>query len=172
MAFLRSVARCNSVLLKQLPGGCGGVVGGGGGSVLSTKFGRTQFHYYVQLRRELSTNIGDKSRAGSSSVQTNSDGTQSPKDPLDVSFNSSVAAFKSKTTWELCRAYIVYIMCSSGYLVENNLKVMNKFERSYSYTYIGGVLVPKRKKKINNRLVMQHKLKHTYTYVYLLNQYI
>lgn len=45
------------------------------------------------------------------------------RDPLDVSFNDPIAAFKSKTTWELIRAYFVYIMCSSEYLVENNMKV-------------------------------------------------
>lgn len=48
----------------------------------------------------------------------------SQRDPLDVSFNDPIAAFKSKTTWELVRAYFVYIMCSSEYLVENNMKVM------------------------------------------------
>lgn len=49
----------------------------------------------------------------------------SQRDPLDVSFNDPIAAFKSKTTWELVRAYFVYIMCSSEYLVENNMKVMS-----------------------------------------------
>lgn len=45
------------------------------------------------------------------------------RDPLDVGFNDPIAAFKSKTTWELVRAYFVYLMCSSEYLVENNMKV-------------------------------------------------
>lgn len=49
--------------------------------------------------------------------------TPPPRDPLDVSFNDPIAAFKSKTTWELVRAYFVYIVCSSEYLVENNMKV-------------------------------------------------
>lgn len=45
------------------------------------------------------------------------------KDPLDTSFNDPAAAFKSKTTYELVRAYFVYMLCSSEYLVENNMKV-------------------------------------------------
>lgn len=46
------------------------------------------------------------------------------RDPLDVSFNDPVAAFKSKTTWELFRAYLVYTICSSEKLVEHNMKLM------------------------------------------------
>lgn len=45
------------------------------------------------------------------------------RDPLDVSFNDPIAAFKSKTTWELIRAYLVYTVCSIEPVVENNLKV-------------------------------------------------
>lgn len=45
------------------------------------------------------------------------------KDPLDTSFNDPIAAFKSKTTLELIRAYFVYVLCSSEYLVEHNMKV-------------------------------------------------
>ncbi|XP_073832746.1 proline dehydrogenase slgA isoform X1 [Musca autumnalis] len=46
------------------------------------------------------------------------------RDPLDVGFNDPVAAFKSKTTWELVRAYLVYMICSSEKLVEHNMKLM------------------------------------------------
>jgi hypothetical protein len=45
------------------------------------------------------------------------------KDALDTSFNDSHAAFKSKTTFELIRGYLVYLICSSETLVENNMKV-------------------------------------------------
>jgi len=44
-------------------------------------------------------------------------------DPLDTSFANPEATFKSKTTWEIFRAYIVYQLCSSSYLVENNMQV-------------------------------------------------
>lgn len=50
-----------------------------------------------------------------------------PKDKLDISFEDSRAAFKSKTTWELMRAYIVYMICSSSYIVDNNLKVSHPY---------------------------------------------
>ncbi|KAH8420011.1 hypothetical protein KR009_004798 [Drosophila setifemur] len=46
------------------------------------------------------------------------------RDPLDVSFNDPIAAFKSKTTWELVRAYVVYMVCSSEKLVEHNMTLM------------------------------------------------
>lgn len=44
-------------------------------------------------------------------------------DPLDTSFADPEAAFKSKSTWEIFRAYVVYQLCSSRYLVENNMQV-------------------------------------------------
>lgn len=44
-------------------------------------------------------------------------------DPLDTSFADPEAAFKSKSTWEIFRAYVVYQLCSSSYLVENNMQV-------------------------------------------------
>nr|CAD7460169.1 unnamed protein product [Timema tahoe] len=50
----------------------------------------------------------------------------SPKDPLDLTFEDPVASFKSKTTWEVLRAYIVYTICSFDFIVENNTK--NTFE--------------------------------------------
>ncbi|CRL01955.1 CLUMA_CG015342, isoform A [Clunio marinus] len=46
------------------------------------------------------------------------------KDPLDTTFNDPIAAFKSKTTFELIRGYFVYLICSSETLVENNMKIM------------------------------------------------
>ncbi|XP_032671670.1 proline dehydrogenase 1, mitochondrial isoform X1 [Odontomachus brunneus] len=45
-------------------------------------------------------------------------------DPLDLKFNDPIASFKSKTTMELIRAYLVYQMCSIEYVVENNMKFM------------------------------------------------
>lgn len=44
-------------------------------------------------------------------------------DALDTSFADPEAAFKSKSTWEIFRAYIVYQLCTSHYLVENNMQV-------------------------------------------------
>lgn len=108
--------------------------------------------YYVDIRRELNTNRSapassielnngqknvrssqmstiaaaptSKIRPVAATAASNDQSSSPPqRDPLDTSFNDPIAAFKSKTTWELIRAYIVYIMCSSEYLVENNMKV-------------------------------------------------
>ncbi|XP_008196157.1 proline dehydrogenase 1, mitochondrial isoform X2 [Tribolium castaneum] len=46
------------------------------------------------------------------------------RDPLDITFEDAKAAFKSKTNWELMRAYIVYTLCSFETLVENNMQLM------------------------------------------------
>ncbi len=54
--------------------------------------------------------------------------TKIPKrDPLDLTFANPEASFKSKTTWEVLRALIVYQMCSSSYLVDNNMKVYTPY---------------------------------------------
>lgn len=45
------------------------------------------------------------------------------RDPLDLSFDNAEAAFRSKTTLQVLRAYLVFTLCSSNYLVENNMKV-------------------------------------------------
>uniref|UniRef100_A0A1A9Z1Q7 Uncharacterized protein n=1 Tax=Glossina pallidipes TaxID=7398 RepID=A0A1A9Z1Q7_GLOPL len=45
------------------------------------------------------------------------------RDPLDVGFNDPLAAFKSKTTWELVRAYVVYMICSFEKIVEHNMTI-------------------------------------------------
>nr|AAA02748.1 proline oxidase [Drosophila melanogaster] len=60
-----------------------------------------------------------------SSQEKNPSPAGSPqRDPLDVSFNDPIAAFKSKTTGELIRAYLVYMICSSENLVEHNMTLM------------------------------------------------
>uniref|UniRef100_A0A2M4BH17 Proline dehydrogenase n=1 Tax=Anopheles marajoara TaxID=58244 RepID=A0A2M4BH17_9DIPT len=79
-------------------------------------------------RRWRSTSVAAASPASlrASAAQQQDDDPSSPpaRDPLDVSFNDPNAAFKSKTTFELIRAYLVYVLCSSEFLVENNMKLM------------------------------------------------
>lgn len=41
-------------------------------------------------------------------------------DKLDLSFLDHNAAFKSKTTWQVLRAYIVFNLCAIRPLVDNN----------------------------------------------------
>lgn len=66
-----------------------------------------------------------KSTAANAIVQDNAATTVGTpgKDPLDITFEDSKAAFKSKTNWELLRALIVYQLCSFEYLVDNNMQV-------------------------------------------------
>lgn len=63
-----------------------------------------------------STTVGDKGKA------------QEPqkariRDELDLSFSDARQAYRSKSTWEILRAWVVFKLCSINYLVENNDKV-------------------------------------------------
>ncbi|XP_014246159.1 proline dehydrogenase 1, mitochondrial-like isoform X2 [Cimex lectularius] len=103
MAFLRSISKCNETRKLCLNGQP--TAWNRGPALLSSSF--------FNATRHSSTKAVD---------------TEKPKkplrDPLDTSFDNPEAAFKSKTTWEVLRAYLVYTMCSSAYLVENNMKLM------------------------------------------------
>ena len=56
------------------------------------------------------------------SDQTSS-GSQSPKDPLDMSFTNTKEAYKSKATSELMRAWFVLKLSSYSFIIDNNAKV-------------------------------------------------
>lgn len=97
-----------------------------------------QRYFNSSSKRELSTSNNDcetaklkvaSSALGAAAVTT-AQNAAAQRDPLDTSFNDPIAAFKSKTTWELMRAYFVYLMCSSEYLVDNNMKVMAAVRRA------------------------------------------
>lgn len=146
MAFLRSVSRCNQSLAvsrKFASSIRSGVQRNGQifAALNVAKFSRAELlacqKYYIDLRHEINTSCHHNEQKSSmstvaavtnkaplSSATSTSNDQKPERDPLDVSFNDPIAAFKSKTTWELIRAYFVYIMCSSEYLVENNMKVM------------------------------------------------
>ncbi len=69
------------------------------------------------------------SSASSSSATVAVDLTTSPpprggrRDRLDLTFNDAEAAFKSKSTGQILRAYLVFTLCSSNYLVDHNMQV-------------------------------------------------
>jgi len=46
------------------------------------------------------------------------------KDELDLTFEDHSAAFKSKTTWEVLRALMVFQVCGINVIVDNNEKLM------------------------------------------------
>lgn len=72
----------------------------------------------------------DHVRGLSSQATTTTTGSGTPlRDPLNTSFADPVAAFKSKTLMELMRAYVVYMICSSSYIVENNMQVRHPYQR-------------------------------------------
>lgn len=131
MAFLRSLTRCNTFVSKKLHLRS---------SVeFNAKFSRSELlashRYYNELKRELNTRFNSSIASATSAHKPQQKTSQnekgvSPKDPLDVTFNNPNAAFKSKTTGELLRGYIVYLLCSSTYLVDNNLKVRNSIIKS------------------------------------------
>lgn len=115
MAFLRAVIRCSG----------------------SRKFGISIYNLHgaksakirVFLPLQNYTPITLKSTVASTGANTadvaeKSTSFGSRRDPLDTGFDNPKAAFKSKTTWEVLRAYIVYTLCSSNYLVENNMQLM------------------------------------------------
>ncbi|KAK1138053.1 hypothetical protein K0M31_002541 [Melipona bicolor] len=109
MAFLRTVPRCSAgkKLRKCLP--------------LPVGFVENVTKPSVQL-----VQVHDREYTGGSTADVK---PAPPRqiDPLDLKFNDPVAAFKSKTTKELLRAYIVYQLCSIEYIVENNMKVSRYF---------------------------------------------
>ncbi|XP_046680970.1 proline dehydrogenase 1, mitochondrial-like [Homalodisca vitripennis] len=58
------------------------------------------------------------------STVTSSVGHETKVDALDTRFSDPESAFRSKTTWEVLRALIVYQMCSVNFIVDNNAKLI------------------------------------------------
>lgn len=110
MAFLRAVIRCSGSRNKYYPLN---------NQLLNEKSSRF-------LRTLISVNYKSTHAESALGLEADVEGKSKsvhPKDPLDLSFNDARAAFKSKTTWEILRAYVVYTLCSYETLVENNMKV-------------------------------------------------
>jgi hypothetical protein len=128
MAFLRSVSRrcCASKKLTK----CGASpLATTGLQEYATATTTTTTAVSRTLSLRLVTQVRDDTR-GYATAATADIKKQQPQpsvprqvDPLDLKFNDPIAAFKSKTTTELVRAYFVYQMCSIEYIVENNMKV-------------------------------------------------
>uniref|UniRef100_A0A1B6ML78 Proline dehydrogenase n=1 Tax=Graphocephala atropunctata TaxID=36148 RepID=A0A1B6ML78_9HEMI len=116
MAFLRGVIRC-SVSRKY----------GTGVSIYNlTLRGGKSSRIRLFLPFQSCNQIALKSAAAGAlnDIAENKKSFGSRRDPLDTGFADPKAAFKSKTTYEVLRAYIVYQLCSINYLVENNMKLM------------------------------------------------
>lgn len=150
MAFLRTVSRCNSLVPRKVssPSGGGSLTyskseqflrqygihaAGNRGPLPSALLAALNHrlalegHSLEGPRRWRSTTVAAASPAATGArerQQQENDPSTPQRDPLDVGFNDPHAAFKSKTTFELIRAYLVYVLCSSEFLVENNMKIM------------------------------------------------
>lgn len=112
MAFLRAVIRCSGSRNKYFP-------------LNSQLLNENSSHF---LRTLIAVHYKSTQAASAINYETDVESKSTiPRDPLDLSFNDARAAFKSKTTWEVLRAYIVYQLCSSETLVENNMKVSDCF---------------------------------------------
>lgn len=104
MAFLRTVLTCSA----------------------NRKYGLLSNSFCSLGKINTNRNVLKSTAAGAIVQEGTSTVATSPKDPLDITFEDPKAAFKSKTNWELIRAYIVYTLCSFEYLVDNNMKVSRK----------------------------------------------
>lgn len=129
MAFLRSVARCNSLVSRKVSPSSHVRVQLGDVleacqqqnlASLSQLLAGGRLH---QRRFRSVATAAAPSHAAAKQQHHQNDPNTPQRDPLDVGFNDPNAAFKSKTTFELIRAYFVYVLCSSEFLVENNMKV-------------------------------------------------
>lgn len=161
MAFLRSIVRSNNLVLYKFNNknysdfvlnknfkflinkNCNAITAiAGDKGIICRFFSSTQV---PQSKAQVKYDDQPKSRQGSpaptsssysTAATTESSGAARNWDPLDVGFNDPIAAFKSKTTWELCRAYLVYMLCSSEFLVENNMKV-NLIYFKFFFSFLG-----------------------------------
>lgn len=106
-------------------------------SSTESKFGRNNVNNSSQMSTVAATPAA-KVRPMAAAATSNDQSSPPHRDPLDTGFNDPIAAFKSKTTWELIRAYVVYLMCSSEYLVENNMKVKKKMCLCCDFRHLPG----------------------------------
>lgn len=139
MAFLRTAIRCSVFYRKY------GLQGGGGSSALCC----------IQKVAKSSAAAASTSTIGQGNT-TAIQQQQPQKDPLDITFEDAKAAFKSKTNWELIRAYIVYTLCSFEYLVDNNMKVSVEFYNSIDLLLckcVGGWFTGRRRRRRDDTIV-------------------
>ncbi|KAK0088404.1 hypothetical protein PV326_004847, partial [Microctonus aethiopoides] len=120
MAFLRTIPCCNAgkKMIKCLTSLAANNVNNN--LYLNKLFSVQTTHMINIYNRNYSLDVGQKNNSTIGSTKS----TSRQIDPLDLRFNDPVASFKSKTTLELIRAYIVYQICSIEYVVENNMKFM------------------------------------------------
>lgn len=106
----------------------------------------------------------------SSLKSTSASKREKVNEPLDLTFTDHVAAFKSKSTFEILRAYIVYQLCSINWLVDNNTKLMKVsqkvlgkylFTKMMKATFYGHFVAGENEKEIQPllRRLLRHGIK-------------
>lgn len=123
MAFLRTIPCCNAgnKMIKCLTSLAANNINN---NLYLNKLLSVQTTHMINIyNRNYSLDVGQQNNSNIGLTKL----TSRQIDPLDLRFNDPVASFKSKTTLELIRAYIVYQICSIEYVVENNMKVKNYF---------------------------------------------
>lgn len=83
------------------------------------------------------TNIHHLSTSTSNKVTNN---TAAPVDELDLTFNNAKEAYRSKTTWEILRAYVIFQLCSVETLVDHNQKLMTLGQKILGKTIFGKIM--------------------------------
>ncbi|XP_040578739.1 proline dehydrogenase 1, mitochondrial isoform X2 [Lepeophtheirus salmonis] len=95
--------------------------------------GRVPIRYLHSKRSTVTTSTSttttDIFADSDSKVITTNAGVKRRIDPLDTGFTNHSAAFKSKTTFEVLRGYIVLNLCSVGWIVNNNEQLMKLGKR-------------------------------------------
>lgn len=116
MAFLRAVIRCS--VSKKYGTGVNLTLHGG-------KSSRIRFFLPIQNINQIALKATAAGVVENGADKKTSFGSR--RDPLDTKFSDPKSAFKSKTNFEVLRAYIVYQLCSINYLVEHNMQVCSNF---------------------------------------------
>lgn len=81
----------------------------------------TLAHIDAAINRHYTTVSSKKGQ--SFSLSNINDLTPPPKPKLDLTFEDSKTAFKAKSTLELLRGYLVFQLCSIGFIIENQKTV-------------------------------------------------
>ncbi|GFQ92962.1 uncharacterized protein TNCT_247951 [Trichonephila clavata] len=96
-------------------------------AVSLSKFNRRFEHsVYSSFKNELQKELYCRKSTSAAAVVATEEvqGVKYQKDELDLSFENTKDAYKSKSTWELIRALTVLKLSTFDFLVENNQKVV------------------------------------------------
>ncbi|GFT33109.1 uncharacterized protein TNCV_1264711 [Trichonephila clavipes] len=101
------------------------------------KFNRRFEHSIYSFKNELQKELNCRKSTSAAAVVATEEvqGVKYQKDELDLSFENTKDAYKSKSTWELIRALTVLKLSTFDFLVENNQKVNKNASFIYSFPF-------------------------------------